>query len=621
MVFNVLLYISLGIFILGLIYKVYTWFSLKIGISAQDFTPSQRFSAAIKGTVGVVFSSKILLLIKAFILDVLLQKSILKEDFLRWMMHMLLYGGFMLLLLMHALEKFISAKLFSGYYSTVNPFMFLRDFFGFMVVVGIGIAIIRRFILKVPRLKTSGMDVYAIFILVVIIFSGILLEGVKITSHTAFQGMVEDYAGLTEEDDAEEIEALESYWVEKFDVVSPNVQGPFEEEILEQGMESHEANCAECHSPPGWAFTGYAVAKTIKPMALTLDNVDATNILWYIHFLACFIGLAYLPFSKMFHIISTPVSLLANAVMEKETADPANVVTRQAMELDACTHCGTCSLRCSASTAFDVLGNEYILPSEKMTFLKALAKGKSLSDDKLHAIQEGVYLCTNCDRCTVVCPSGINLKELWFNVREDLLQRGLPELLTLSPFSFYRGLNRNSIAADDYQKPIEAASRAVAGNFEQVMDKTTPISLSDRDSDIANKLPGAVTFSHCFGCQSCTTVCPVVMNYENPQEVLGLLPHQIMNCLGLGLTEMATGPQMLWDCVTCYQCQEHCPQNVKVTDILFQLKNLAVKNACRPSEEDVAALEEDVAALEEDVAALEEDVAASEEDVTASEAV
>ncbi|MCJ7538191.1 MAG: hypothetical protein MUO88_00875, partial [Desulfobacterales bacterium] len=109
MVFNVLLYISLGIFILGLIYKVYTWFSMKIGISAQDYTPSQRFSAAIKGTVGVIFSSKILLLIKAFILDVLLQKRILKEDFLRWMMHMLLYGGFMLLLLMHALEKFVSA--------------------------------------------------------------------------------------------------------------------------------------------------------------------------------------------------------------------------------------------------------------------------------------------------------------------------------------------------------------------------------------------------------------------------------------------------------------------------------------------------------------------------------
>jgi heterodisulfide reductase subunit C len=83
----------------------------------------------------------------------------------------------------------------------------------------------------------------------------------------------------------------------------------------------------------------------------------------------------------------------------------------------------------------------------------------------------------------------------------------------------------------------------------------------------------------------------VVINYDNPQEVLGLLPHQIMNCLGLGLTEMATGPRMIWDCVTCYQCQEHCPQNVKVTDILYRLKNLAVENARRHTEDDAAVSE------------------------------
>ncbi len=70
-----------------------------------------------------------------------------------------------------------------------------------------------------------------------------------------------------------------------------------------------------------------------------------------------------------------------------------------------------------------------------MTFLKTLAKGKDLSHEKLRAIQEGVYLCTNCDRCTVVCPSGINLKELWFNVREDLVQKGVPG--TLDPESVF----------------------------------------------------------------------------------------------------------------------------------------------------------------------------------------
>ncbi|MGD2029557.1 MAG: 4Fe-4S dicluster domain-containing protein [Desulfobacterales bacterium] len=588
MVFTAFLYASLIIFAFGLIYKVFTWFSRKIGLVARDISISGRISAAVKGIFGIVFSAKILTLIRVFIFDVVLQIRILKEDFLRWVMHMLIYVGFMLLLLMHALENFISEPLFANYYSTINPFMFLRDLFGFMVIVGVGIAIFRRFILRVPRLKSNAMDYYAIVILAVIMLSGVLLEGSKITSYTEYQYMVEDYAFLEDQD---EIEALESYWVQNFGTVSPNVQPPFDEDVLLMGRDLHEASCMDCHSAPQWAFTGYATAKIIKPVALALDRAGTSTILWYIHFIACFIGLAYLPFSKMFHIFATPVSLMANAVMEKDTSDPANIATRQIMELDACMHCGTCSLRCSAAWAFHVRGNDYILPSEKMAFLKTLAAGKKLSARKLSAIQEGVYLCTNCDRCTVVCPAGINLKELWFNVRENLVQRGCPEPLMLSPFSFYRGLHRENISTEDYGRPVAEANRAVAGKFEQVMDPGTPISFDDREIVELNELPSTGTFSYCFGCQTCTTVCPVVAEYENPLQVLGLLPHQIMNCLGLGLVEMATGPRMLWDCVTCYQCQENCPQNVEVTDILFQLKNIAAKNVRKASEENSTDME------------------------------
>jgi heterodisulfide reductase subunit C len=584
MLFITLLYISLAIFFLGLIYRVSTWFTRKIGISGKNFTTSERISAAAKGVLGAIFSSKILTLIKIFVLDVILQRRILKEDSFRWLMHMFIYIGFMLLLLMHALEKFVSESLFTDYYSTVNPFMFLRDLFGFMVIIGVGIAIFRRFILKVPRLKTNAMDHYAIIILAVIMISGVFLEAAKITSITEFEIMMEDYAGLTLEDDEEDIRALESYWVQGFGVVSPNVKAPFDDEVLARGQEVHEESCMECHSAPQWAFTGYAVAKIIQPMALSLDRAGASNILWYIHFLAGFFGLAYLPFSKMFHIFSTPVSLLSNAVMDKEQSDPANIVTRQVMELDACMHCGTCSLRCSSSSAFDVLNNECILPSEKMVFLKTMAVGKGLNNKELSIIQEGVYLCTNCDRCTVVCPAGINLKELWVNVREDLVQRGYPEPLTLSPFSFYRGLIKENFAADEYGKPLEEAKRAVAGAFDQLMDQEKPISFKDKEMAELGRLPGLSTFSYCFGCQTCTTVCPVVACFEDPGESLGLLPHQIMNCLGLGLSEMASGPKMLWDCVTCYQCQEHCPQNVEVTDLFFQLKNIAVDNAKKISE-------------------------------------
>ncbi|MCK4469846.1 MAG: hypothetical protein KAU60_16005, partial [Desulfobacterales bacterium] len=91
MVFNVLLYTSLFVFISGLIYKISTWFSWKIGISSRGISKSERLIAAFKGMLGVIFSAKILILIKVFILDVVFQKRILKEDFLRWAMHMLIY--------------------------------------------------------------------------------------------------------------------------------------------------------------------------------------------------------------------------------------------------------------------------------------------------------------------------------------------------------------------------------------------------------------------------------------------------------------------------------------------------------------------------------------------------
>ena len=301
------------------------------------------------------------------------------------------------------------------------------------------------------------------------------------------------------------------------------------------------------------------------------------GLLWYIHIMACLVGLAYLPFSKMFHVIATPLSLLANSVMDG-TSDPANVATRQAMELDACMHCGTCSLRCSAAAAFDAFGNERILPAEKMRVLKHLADGTVLTPGQFDAIKEGIYLCTNCDRCTVVCPAGINLRELWVNVREDLVHQGSPAPFVLSPYSFFRGLNRDTLARYDYAAPVERARNAVSGRFRELMDPSKPISLPGSGNGAPADLPNK-TFAFCFGCQNCTTVCPVVSNYDNPEEILGLLPHQIMCSLGLGLTEMASGSRMIWDCVTCYQCQEHCPQNVKVTDIFFELKNKAFKNA------------------------------------------
>lgn len=576
MVFDLLLYGSLSVFIFGFVWKSFRWFSRQIPGPVLPYTIGQRIYQAGKGLLCVVFSGQVLTLLKALVLDVFLQRRILKENTLRWVMHMLIFAGFMLLLLMHALEAWTSSTLFQDYVSTANPYLFLRNLFGLMVLAGVGIALYRRFVLKVPRLRTSGMDLYAIIIVAVIIFSGFSLEGAKIISHNDYQRMVEEYADA---DDPDELKALEAYWVQEFGVVSPNLARPFEAELLNQGKELHEVSCQGCHTSPGWAFIGYTLSMGIRPMARLFGDIGATDILWTIHILASFFGLAYLPFSKMFHIITSPLSLLASSVMDGERSHPANILTRQMMELDACTRCGTCSLRCSSVSAFEAMDNDYILPSERLQFLKRLAAGKTPAESEMQAVREGVYICTNCDRCTVVCPSGINLRELWLNVREGLVQlvtEGEP--LMLSTYSFVRGLNRPYLTAENYFEPLEAARRLVAGAWRGASDQEgSPLALNgNHQADVALSYE-AGTFFACFGCQNCTTVCPVVTNYDNPQETLGLLPHQIMCSLGLGLFDMACGSRMLWDCVTCYQCQEHCPQMVEVTDILYQLKNMAIK--------------------------------------------
>jgi heterodisulfide reductase subunit C len=570
-----LLYLSLVIFLLGLFYKISNWFIKKIGFDGQSITPSQRFLAAVSGLGRVVFSSKFLIVLRVILVDVLLQGRVFKEDLTRWLAHMLIFYGFMLLLLMHALDSVVTEALFSDYYATVNPFFFLRDLFGAMVIAGVAMAVFRRYFLKTPRLRTGPRDHYAIIILAVIMFSGIGLEGLKITSHSEFMRMVEDYAGL---DDEEEIQALEAVWVDDFGVVSPNIRGPFDDDLLSVGHEVHEGSCLDCHASAKWAFTGFTMAKLMKPVAIPLDRADGVTIFWYIHIIACFAGLAYLPFSKMFHMFAVPLCLIAGQVMDPKRSLPANILTRQMVELEACTHCGSCSLHCSAGMIYETLGNEYILPSEKITFLKKMVSGRPLNDAQMEAIQQGVYLCTNCDRCTVRCPSGIQLKELWYAVREELLVKGPPLTAILTPFSFARGLLiQPKLRAVDYTLPLENAVAQVASQFAELMKPDAALPLNTQSANDHQPVLKERTFSHCFSCQSCTTVCPVVGNYDQPEQVLGLLPHQIMGCLGLGLTQMAAGAKMIWDCLTCYKCQENCPQEVEVCDLLFDLKNVAAK--------------------------------------------
>jgi len=310
----------------------------------------------------------------------------------------------------------------------------------------------------------------------------------------------------------------------------------------------------ECHSRPQWAFMSYGLSRMLKPLAFPLDRAGLHTGLWYLHFLACFLGLAYLPFSKFFHMFSTPVFLLTRGVMVKGRSDPANIATYRAIELDACVHCRDCTRRCSVAVALHEIPNPNILPSEKHAAFRSLLSGRNVNKKTLIAIQEGSYICTDCRRCTDACPIGIDMESLWRNLKQRMAEMGYP-------------------------KPEAWARQTIGEDFviRKFSDESLSPSLEDKEfeHDLAS-LPSTHTFSLCFGCQNCTNVCPVVAAHDSPRKALGLLPHEIMHCLALGQKDLVLGSMMLWDCLTCYLCQEQCPQNVCVTDILYQLKNMAL---------------------------------------------
>ncbi len=562
--FNILLGLSVIVCLVGLILRLSIWFTHGIRPSTPTISIGGRIIAAMQGVFGVLFSSRVFLVLKSILVDLLFQKRIFDKSSLRWAAHTLIFVGFILLFLMHALSSTVSEALFNNYQPTLNPFLFLRNLFGVMVLTGVGLAIFRRISLKPQRLRTYASDWAALVFVGVIILSGMLLEGSKMSSFTTYQNMVEEYGSV----DEEEGKALEAFWVQENGVVSPNATKPFDAELIQRGREINGDSCIECHASNQTAFASFGIAKISRLFSAIVGDAATVTLFWYLHILACLSFLAWLPFSKMFHILAAPVSLIIKSVTGDALNDPANILNSQMIGLSACTHCGSCSIECSSGMFYETFQNDFILPSEKVQYLKKFAANKEHDPDIIKRMQQGLYVCTSCDRCTTVCPSGINLKELFVSSRYSLLSSGVPETTMLSHFSFPLALAQNFV--DDHIKALKKVTDLFKNNFQHLADLASPITLG-KTTGISN-----TSFKGCYSCQRCTNICPVVRSYDNPTESLGMLPHQIMFSLGIGNIELAMGSQMIWSCSTCYLCQEHCPNQVELCDIFYTLKNGAI---------------------------------------------
>ena len=559
MLFHAALYASLLLCALGLSWRMSAWYRLRIGPDVQAVTLSHRLQAQLRGLAAALFSRRLFDVLGALFLVVLLQRRLYRSDRSRWLAHFLMFAGFMLLLLMHALAAVVTVKLFPGYESTRAPYLFLRNLFGVMVMVGLVLFLFGLRRRRTPHAPVRRpMDAVFVVLLGFVLVTGFLLEADKMASPQAFYRMAKEFNGSA---DPTELEPLRALWASEFGVAFDDLKGPITPELMRQGRAMHEADCETCHARAAWAFVSYPVARMLTPMAGVLDEAQASTWLLIAHVFACFIGLATLAFTRFFHAFAAPLNLLVNSVAPGREFSVAARAARRALSLDTCVRCGICDAHCSVAPLARHLDNRYLLPSHKLIATGALVRGRLLrsgqhigdaGDEALRAA-EGAFHCTDCARCSNACPLGLDLEDLWQAGRGDLASAGL-----LAPARWVQ-------------------ARPALAWAESLQSASWPPSLSDPDAVDAPLCADRSSFSRCVQCQTCTNVCPVVAHSTDPAYGVDLTPQKVMNLLRLGLRDLTLGSSMVWSCATCYQCQEHCPEGIRVADIMLELRALAVR--------------------------------------------
>jgi heterodisulfide reductase subunit C/nitrate reductase gamma subunit len=533
-----------------------TWRLFRLLRTPGGFTPGgdrhslrHRLAALLGGLVGPSAGRRWGRMMTTAVLDGLLQLRVWRTDRLGWIMHMCLFWGFLPLLVFHAFEDDVTRPLFRDYASTLNPYLFLRNAFGLLAAIGLTLAAGRRLLAKGYRRLSGPGDWLPLALIALILVSGFLLESAKIISETVFDDMLEDYLGS---DDPAEVVALRAWWQESYGVVFETPVDAATPGLLEAGRMLDDQSCTFCHSPAPSAFVSYPLSRGLAPVAGALNRWRADIWLGYLHYMACFLLLAVAPFGKMAHLVATPLTLFLRRCRDMADPHPAPTASRRSVALDGCTHCGVCSQLCSVAPMHRILGIPEILPSEKLTVLRTLLRRSRPEAVALATFAEANAVCTRCLRCTEFCPSGIDLQDLWNAAGGWAAAAGMPEV----------PIRVAGRSADQWAERFGPAGTGVPAGAASI--PRYPILENPR-----------LQLFHCVQCSTCTGVCPVVEAHAEGATDLDVTPQQVMNLLRLNLRELALGSRMVWDCVTCYLCQEHCPQDIAVADILYELRNEA----------------------------------------------
>jgi heterodisulfide reductase subunit C len=91
---------------------------------------------------------------------------------------------------------------------------------------------------------------------------------------------------------------------------------------------------------------------------------------------------------------------------------------------------------------------------------------------------------------------------------------------------------------------------------------------------------GGKDISYCYQCGYCNTNCPVHQRVGSRYNPRDLVLFSLMGYKDAILNH--PDPLALWGCTNCETCDEICPSEIPITDIINYLKNLSVEKGKAP---------------------------------------
>jgi len=123
------------------------------------------------------------------------------------------------------------------------------------------------------------------------------------------------------------------------------------------------------------------------------------------------------------------------------------------------------------------------------------------------------------------------------------------------------------------EEKLDDSKEEEKDNMTLLNQEANKLTLDDVDPDFTAvfKNAGIDSVEHCFQCGTCTGGCP--SGRRTPYRVRQL----VRKCL-MGLKDEVISDDALWMCTTCYTCQERCPREIKIVEIVKMARNVAALN-------------------------------------------